>query len=251
MRLHVLSDLHLEFAPFDPPAQDFDAVVLAGDIHVGTNGLAWARTKFPDTPIVYVPGNHEYYGHDWDALRAPLRDAAARHGIHLLDRDEVRIRDVRILGCTLWTDFDLYGEARRAEAMQASLALFDYTRIRSHGRLLTPDETRERHFGDRAWLEARLAEGAMGARATVVVTHMLPSFRSTAERYRPLLSSAGFASHLDGLVRSADLWIHGHTHDSFDYREERCRVVCNPRGYRRRSQAFENAGFLPGLVVEA
>ncbi len=29
----------------------------------------------------------------------------------------------------------------------------------------------------------------------------------------------------------AVLWIHGHTHDSFDYVHNGTRVVCNPRGY--------------------
>ena len=35
---------------------------------------------------------------------------------------------------------------------------------------------------------------------------------------------------LDG--SRAQLWIHGHTHDSFDYVVNGTRVVCNPRGIR-------------------
>lgn len=35
MRLHVLSDLHMEFAPFEAPATDANAVILAGDINTG------------------------------------------------------------------------------------------------------------------------------------------------------------------------------------------------------------------------
>ena len=62
VRLHILSDLHIEFAPFEPTAVDADLVVLAGDIHVGTTALQWARNAFPNKQILFVPGNHEFYG---------------------------------------------------------------------------------------------------------------------------------------------------------------------------------------------
>jgi predicted phosphodiesterase len=61
MRIRVLSDLHLEFREWNPPKADADVVVLAGDIHVGVKGIEWARRSFPAIPIVYVPGNHEFY----------------------------------------------------------------------------------------------------------------------------------------------------------------------------------------------
>ena len=64
MKIHILSDLHTEFAEFSPPDTDADVVVLAGDIGVGLGGIEWAASKFPKVPVIYVPGNHEYYGHD-------------------------------------------------------------------------------------------------------------------------------------------------------------------------------------------
>jgi predicted phosphodiesterase len=251
LRLRVLSDLHLEFADFQPPAVASDAVVLAGDIHQGAAGLTWARRRFADLPIVYVPGNHEYYGHDWDRLEGQLRRVARELDIHLLDRDSVILGDVRILGCTLWTDFDLFGAALRADSMAAvGRTLFDYRYIQAGKRRILPDETRARHLVDRAWLEEQLGPAGDGPwRATVVVTHMVPSQRSTAERYRHLALSAGFASHLDALVAQSDAWIHGHTHDSYDYRLGQCRVVCNPRGYRHVRRSFENPAFNERLVV--
>jgi predicted phosphodiesterase len=255
MRVRVLSDLHLEFADFVPAPLDCDVVVLAGDIHQGTAGMPWARRHFPGLPIVYVPGNHEYYGHDWDRLADDMQRVARAHDIHLLDRGIVTLGDVRVLGCTLWTDFDLFGTERRADSMNAvGRALFDYRYILTAGRRIVPEETRERHLRDRAWLDAQLAPAGVAAwRATLVVTHMVPSQRSTAERFRDLPVSAGFASHLDALVARADAWIHGHTHDSYDYRLESCRVVCNPRGYRRTKHArdvFENNAFNERLVIE-
>ena len=252
LRLRVLSDLHLEFADFVPPRVDCDAVVLAGDIHQGVAGLQWARRTFPDIPIIYVPGNHEYYGHDWDRLAVELARVAGEQDIHLLDRASVMIGDVRILGCTLWTDFDLFGTDRREDSMMVvGRTLFDYRYIQAQGRQIEPAQTRARHLVDRAWLDEQLAlPGAGKWRSTAVVTHMVPTQTSTAERFKNLVLSAGFASHLDSMVAKADTWIHGHTHDSYDYWLEACRVVCNPRGYQHVRRSFENSSFNERLVVE-
>lgn len=65
MKLLVLSDLHVEFAPFVPDRSAMsaaDVVVLAADIHTGVQVMAWARQSFADKPIIYVAGNHEFYG---------------------------------------------------------------------------------------------------------------------------------------------------------------------------------------------
>jgi predicted phosphodiesterase len=253
MRLHVLSDLHLEFADFVPPNVDCDLVVLAGDIHNGTKGLEWARATWPDKPVLYVPGNHEYYEFDLAELPARLRAVAADLDIIFLDRDEIHLHGRRILGCTLWTDFDAFGMPLRAEAMAASERyLTDYRLITDRGTPLRAERTRELHLRDRAWLEARMAESKPDEKL-VVITHMVPSMRSTADRFRDKLTTAGFSSHLDHLVERTDLWIHGHTHDSYDYRIGRGRVVCNPRGYPfkgvRKRRASENPDFRDGLVV--
>ena len=251
MRIRVLSDLHLEFALLEPSSVACDVVVLAGDIHTGVQGFAWAQSAFSGDRIIYVPGNHEYYGHDWELVPKQLAHAASVCKVYLLDRAQCIIEDVRFLGCTLWTDFCLFGEARRAQAMAAAEAsLFDYRQIRAGQRALRAEDTRLRHLDDRAWLERCLREPALGRwRTTVVVTHMTPSWRSTADRFKDSLTSAGFSSHVDDLVEQADLWIHGHTHDSFDYKLGQCRVVCNPRGYPHRSRASENPRFDEQLVV--
>jgi predicted phosphodiesterase len=62
MRLHILSDLHVEFEAFVPPSTSSDVVILAGDIHVGNRGVDWAKATFPNQPVIYILGNHEYYG---------------------------------------------------------------------------------------------------------------------------------------------------------------------------------------------
>ncbi len=109
MKIRVLSDLHLEFAVWTPPAADADVIVLAGDIHVGVRGLEWAREQFPSLPIIYVTGNHEFYGGQMQQVSAALRATAERLEIKLLDAGELVLDDTRFLGATLWTDFALYG----------------------------------------------------------------------------------------------------------------------------------------------
>lgn len=83
-------------------------------------------------------------------------------------------------------------------------------------------------------------------------THHLPSMQSVSAQYKQELTSCAFASHLDQLVEQADYWVHGHTHDSFDYMLGKCRVLCNPRGYpiNRITGKYENQNFNSQLIVE-
>jgi len=82
---------------------------------------------------------------------------------------------------------------------------------------------------------------------TVVVTHHLPHRRSIPERFKGDLLNAAYASDLSDLIEQGQptLWVHGHTHDSSDYRVGNTRIMCNPRGYDD-----ENSRFDPTLVVE-
>ncbi len=73
MRLHLLSDLHMEFAPFAAPAIDADAIILAGDVSTGVKGFKWAQTTFPNRPVIYVLGNHEFYGQKLQKLLEQLK----------------------------------------------------------------------------------------------------------------------------------------------------------------------------------
>jgi Icc-related predicted phosphoesterase len=246
VKLHILSDLHLEVADFDPPVTDADVVVLAGDIAKGVDGIDWALERFR-VPVVYVPGNHEYYHHDL-ALLASMRERARGTRVHLLDRQSVVLGGVTFLGATLWTDFELFGDANTAFD-HAREKLPDFRVIREDGGPLSPERASALHRRDRAWLAGALASGAA---ETVVVTHHAPHRGSLAERFATSPLSPAFVSDLDALMGRAPLWIHGHTHTSFDYVAHSTRVVCNPRGYAERSRPDdpENADFEGGLVVD-
>lgn len=234
MKIRILSDLHLEFDDWAPPAAQADVVVLAGDIHTATKGLAWAREEFPHTPVVYVPGNHEYYGNQRQDLSAALRSTAERLDIALLDGEEKVISGVRFLGATLWTDFRLYGsEPRQIERAMADakygMTDFRVIRCRQSG-IFRPEQSRDLHLAQTRWLAGELAKPFTGP--TVIVTHHLPHPQSIHPRYAGNSLNPAFASDLSHLLKPpVNLWIHGHTHESCDYSVNGTRVVCNPRGY--------------------
>lgn len=251
MKLHILSDLHLELSDMQPhsASNQTDVIVLAGDIHKNAKGIRWARESWPDKEIIYVTGNHEFYRDHVEHIKEELEAAAEDTGVHFLDDQEAFIGGVRFLGATLWTDFGLFGWENQLSCMDAGRrALNDFRLIRMNDWPLTPEKTVDMHKASRAWLQDRLAEPFDGK--TVVVTHHAPSRGSLAARFADDPLSACFVSELDHLVEQADLWIHGHTHDNFDYRVGKCRVICNPRGYEFPSGGPENFDFDPTLLVD-
>ncbi|HEY5740435.1 MAG TPA: metallophosphoesterase [Gammaproteobacteria bacterium] len=247
MKLRILSDLHVEFEDFEPPPVDADVVVLAGDIHVRHHGVDWARERFPGVPVLYVLGNHEYYGGAMPAHLETMKQQAAGSNVRVLENEALDIGGVTFLGCTLWTDFALYGKAP-LHGFAARRLVTDYRIIRVSPSFhrLRPKHTAELHRQSARWLAetARRYDGEN----TVVITHHAPSMRSLPDDFRGNPVSAAYASNLDRLVEEcgAQLWIHGHLHRQSDYRLGDTRVVCNPRGYPNQ----RNPSFVPDLVIE-
>lgn len=251
MKLLILSDLHLEFSNFIPPAEAdiADVVVLAGDIWLNDHGIHWARATWPNQEIVYVAGNHEFYKREHGAVLESLHAAAAETGVHFLDDEAVIIQGVRFLGATMWTDFELYGKERREDCLRAARQMNDFKIIKKEGRTFTPLDSFELFKKSIAFLQQKLQKEEFPGK-TIVVTHHLPSIRSVVDEYLGDLLSASFASNVDFLLKHAHLWIHGHTHDSLDYIADGCRVICNPRGYSTYSMPVENFDFKPAMIVE-
>jgi len=252
MKIQFVSDLHLSLAPCTIPDVGADLLILAGDIHRPAEAMSWAKNL--PLPIVYVPGNHEYYGSSLPATERLLDELSQGSNVTLLNCAEHRFDNVRVLGATLWTDFLLNGDGpvwqkTMHEAQQFSR---DFTRIavdEDKLEIFSPMHCAALFKRHVSWLEERLAEPFSGA--TVVVTHFSPALGSVAPRFAGSSLNACFVSNLEALVEKsgAALWVHGHTHDSFDYRVGGTRVVANPRGYVKDGKA-ENAAFNPGLTVE-
>jgi Icc-related predicted phosphoesterase len=267
MKLLVLSDLHLEFGRLSTVIdgrgieEGADVVVLAGDIAEGERGIRWARETFISKEIVYVAGNHEFYGHGFEALTDRMREVARQMDVHFLERDEVTISGVRFLGTTLWTNFELYGSqavamhfgGKRMNDFQYIKTFRGFARQADGGialRNFKPEDARHEHDLSVAWLNAELAK--RNPARTVVVTHHAPSRWSLHPRFDGDDLSPCYISDLPHLLGRSALWIHGHVHDSFDYAVEGTRVVANPRGYitSKKRGTPENAAFDPALLVQ-
>jgi len=252
MKLNILSDLHLGQGGCPPPRNDADLVVLAGDVARPGPAIEWATQL--GKPVLYVPGNHEFYGNSLDATLRALHRHAAGTPVRVLDDDEAVIGGVRFLGTTLWTDFGLLGEGQGRATAEAEALRFmrDFSRIFTDDalqRTFTPGDAAARFQRHAAWLMQRLAQPFPGP--TVVISHHAPSRSSIHPRFAGSPVNACFVSDAEQLLGAGrvQLWVHGHTHDSFDYRVDGTRVVCNPRGYAR-DGVNENPAFDPDFTVE-
>jgi Icc-related predicted phosphoesterase len=253
MKLQIFSDLHADVAQ---PRRitvmsDVDVVVVAGDVCEGAeNGFARLRRIVPmQIPIVSVLGNHEFYRRCWSEELAQARSVAPLYGVYLLENNTVVLGGVRFIGASLWTDYALFGKHNLPLAMVAAAnGLNDHKLVKwskEPWRLFRPQEALLLHKTSRAYMAPALVTPFKGA--TVVVSHHAPHPLSIHSGYASDLLSAAFVSDLSALIDAGrpDLWVHGHVHESFDYRLGTTRVLCNAHGY-----GAENKRFDPSLVVE-
>lgn len=267
MNIQLLSDLHLELHPdFQPtPAKGADVLVLAGDIGSYQAGSRlteddFGLTRFSPlpqyggwpTPVVFVPGNHEYDGLDFDTTHTRLRLLCDRLGIAWLERETLVLDGHRFIGTTLWSDFDVLSDASdttpkglarqlamREKAFRAANYYLKKAATLRAGELWLAQGVREQALLCQSWLRQALAQPFAGD--TIVVTHFAPSLRSGDPRYGLAPGTAGFCNALDDLLPQARLWLHGHLHCPSDYRHQGCRVIANPMGYAAKGeQAFFN-----------
>ena len=247
MKLHILSDLHLEFpkAKHHIPHVNADILVLAGDIHVGTKAISWLTAlKINDRydKVIYIPGNHEYYHQTVSQVDQGLLDRTLERSsnIYCANPGILYYDDVKISYCTLWTDF----EGGSIQSMQACRRGMSDFHVINNGKF-DPKDAAKIFSHHKTFLEESITHGKE-YRKQVVITHHLPSHRSVNPFFAGSSINGGFVSDVEDLMEDVDLWVHGHTHSSFDYNVGDCRVVCNPRGYPH----SPNYDFNPNLVIE-
>ncbi len=275
MRIWILSDLHVDASPWEPPAGPrVDLAIVAGDVADGLTkrSLPWLAEHVRPRArhVVYVPGNHDMYGCRIPDETARGRDAAIASDVTMLDAGQSRIVDgVRIIGATLWTDYGI-GEPRwsRAwgmrEAGDRERGMRDHRRIQIRDRLGSPAPFRPPaaaalHVEHRSRIERALADEHGGP--TIVVTHHAPHPLSLRAGEATGPGDAAYGSDLSAIMEgphAPDLWVHGHVHVSRDYVVGRTRVLSNARGHdtshRRRDGTWrderENPQFAPLMTVE-
>ncbi len=254
MRIHILSDLHQELwepGTFRYPEVKADVVVLAGDIHRGVQAVDWIAKHLPqDRPVLYVPGNHEFYGETFpEVLEEMRRVAETVPNLYLLEKDTITLNGVLFVGTTLWTDFNLLGNPYGA-MVTAIQSMNDFRQIRvgPESKRLHPRTVIQWHQQAMAFLLGTLLTHRQTP--VVVITHHAPTLRSIHPTLRQDPLSAAFASNLEPLMcrhSNLVLWIHGHTHEFTDDQICGTRVVSNPLGYPHESDTGFTADFTVDL----
>ena len=238
MKINFVSDIHLETYDWFPKfsarkaTQLFngifscDVLVLAGDIVSSPRMLAeWLESS--PVPVIYVLGNHEYYGKSFDSTPDLFRTALKKlPHVHMLDKDSVEISGVRFIGATLWTDFNRKNPLVMEDARRR---INDFRKIEG----CTVEGMLERFEREQEWLDGELKNEKTVPERTVVVTHFGPTPMSQHSSYPNSLIGGYFVSDLEKTIAAfqPNLWIHGHTHDSCDYTVGKTRVASNQPGY--------------------
>lgn len=264
MKIAVCSDLHLEFQDIELfNTEGAEVLILAGDIMIadslhnhqpptvtspyepykqlGHNALMAQRYRcflercskeFPH--VIYIAGNHEFYHGKWKGGLDDLRKECDRFpNVYFLERDLKEIGDVTFVGATLWTDCNK-GDPLTLHSLGDMMN--DYRVIRNDEKgytKLRPAHSMWRHQQTIGYFKHVIDDRK--DKPIVVVGHHSPSFQSCAEQYKAdTLMNGGYHSDLSEFILDrpqVKLWIHGHTHDPFDYTIGETRIVCNPRGY--------------------
>lgn len=238
IKIKLWSDLHLERTNYnydhiwEPSPDDADTILmLAGDIGVGTACQAFFTEMCSNFKhVLFVCGNHEYYHGDFFQVNAAWHEfeEAAPVNFHFLNNDWRVIDGVRFLGGTMWTSLN---NADIFSMLAAQRELSDYEEILCNKKLIKPEFVIHQHGEFIKFLTAELDKPFDGP--TVVMTHHSPGnkLRRTG-RAGDLLGAAYFAD-IEDIVGGYDiaLWVHGHTHQSYDYMVNETNVVCNPFGY--------------------
>lgn len=245
MKLQILSDLHIDSYARQShpighiPKTDADVVLVAGDTANSDSGMPWLQQQAAQlgVPVITIAGNHEYFNEDvyhfdhklatWDNY-----DPKRHQGLRVLQCQHVDIGDIRILGCTLWTDYQY--QANEDTMIVARRFMRDYKQIYAGDALFSPEVSMQIHAEHRQWLKQALITAKELHKKVVVMSHHSISPLSVSEKYATLPSNAAFVSDFSSWMNedwAPTLWVHGHTHEAFDYQLNKTRVIVNPRAY--------------------
>jgi hypothetical protein len=255
LRLFVASDMHFEFLrdqalPPLPDAGDFDVLVLAGDIGELPDafmGIDRLLAMFPATPLIYVAGNHEFFGrHYWDTLKV-LRESYQGHAqVNFLETDALELHGYTFLGCTLWSGLNGLGPEVEAEMIGNGSALIrDFSMIGYEDgdaptgiRPFHPRDMQSLHWQSVRWLEAQLK--ILDRKKTIVVTHFPPTMEARHAGIAVDTPSVYFQADCESLVHRYQpaLWLYGHNHYSREDRYGETRLFSNQLGYPGEGTGF-------------
>ena len=259
-KIGLLSDLHLEGSNIDTLVNPgWDYLVIAGDLSADLSLLErFFSYKIPsDIPVIYVLGNHEYEGRRFNEVPNQYREILKHfENVHLLDNESVVIDNIKFIGSTLWTNFELKGIDQKKESMKwAKQSVVDFTYIFKENEdksgkyhSITPEEMVKECEKSIQFLNYELKNNPFDGEK-VVVTHFAPHPNSVHPNFTRSDSSY-WVNNLENLMGFSKYWFHGHTHSNFDYEVEGTQVICNPRGFAKTFNVDANHNFQRELILQ-
>ncbi len=262
MKIQILSDLHNEFLRHGKknpghhwagviPQTDADIIILAGDIDTGIKGVEWAVTESERLAknIIYVLGNHEFYGHEYNSVKEKIARHCEGTGVHCLNPAVYILDNVRFIGATLWTDYSADIRVPQDLAMlYVDKALMDHRVIKyrsgDSNRRFKPHDALAIHMDELNWLKKQLGNSHKGK--TVVVTHHGPHPVCQHPTFPVNEISTAFHSDQGNLIEmnDIDVWVYGHTHANLDRVIFDTRIISNQAGYPGEGVSGFDAGFI-------
>jgi predicted phosphodiesterase len=258
MKLRICSDLHLEGdLSYKLPVmngEEDQILLLAGDIVPVKLFLEYGdeisflhdvNERFKS--IIYIPGNHEYYGGDIQTAVSLMQEQIEKeklYNIKFINNSVVDLEGVKLIASCLWTDM----ERDPVSMMNYWSLMGDYHAIKNGTKGLRPAHIQREFMISEFFIKEELSKDS------IVITHHSPSYKGVARKFQGDVLNLFFHNKLDDLIyyREPKLWIHGHTHTPLDYTIGETRILCNPKGYSSqfKKDEYENDQFDPFLVVE-
>jgi hypothetical protein len=155
-----------------------DVLVLAGDIASGSTNTMnvikhFLKQGFPQ--IVYVAGNHEYYGGDYAEFNAKMENKCLEFdNVHFLNPGSVTLDGVLFTGGTMWTNFADNPFSQSA----AKRGINDFRVIKG----FDVNECARTYYKHIDFIKQSYEQ--RGDNKVVVVTHFLPARECIAPRFR-------------------------------------------------------------------
>lgn len=235
LRIALVSDLHLECCEIDLDFKDADVLIFAGDIMPISQGnvVDYLKNKYGKYKnIIFVPGNHDYYGGIFKETENEWRAAAKNSNVNVLINNTITIDGVDFIGAPLFTNFKLKSIwPVNALKDMVERGISDFSRIMiDASNFIIPNDYVNFFNESVNFIEKELSE--RNSNEKIVITHWPPSEKSLHQKYKNNPYNPYFInSGLDKLFVKPKYWLHGHTHDAFNYKILNTKIVCNPRGY--------------------
>lgn len=246
MKIYFASDIHSEYFKYvDIPAVDIipPVIVLAGDIGVADQTLDFllsVAASFPHSDIVWIAGNHEFYGTNIETQLDKFRRFSAAHPrIHFLENSRIELHGITFLGCTLWTDFSVLGNNEQIICLKNFHRLADFFYIYTDAGKFCAQDASDRFQQSYQWLDQQLA--SCDKKKTVVITHFPPCREARHGEIPEDYLAAYFQANAKSLIErhQPHCWIYGHNHWSDQFYLGGTLLVSNQLGYTRELKVQE------------